>query len=116
MVESEGDGRQGKSYRRSLREVRSAVAAAGRAASDPAAAWPGNAAEDALRSMRLFVLFLGAQFRVSRYTIDALFLAVPDVIKKLQGTKHGSHPDEEFEAGISLLGDVITILLPNRRR
>lgn len=65
---------------------------------------------------RLRLLFLGAQFRVSRYTIDALFLAVPDVIKKLQGTKHGSHPDEEFEAGISLLGDVITILLPNRRR
>lgn len=65
---------------------------------------------------RLRLLFLGARFRVSRYTIDGLFHAVPDVIKELQGFKHGVHPDEEFETGISLLGEVITVLMPGRRR
>lgn len=65
---------------------------------------------------RLRLLYLGAQFRVSRHTVDGMFHAVPGVIDELQGTKHGVHPDEKFEAGISLLGDVVAILVPNRRR
>lgn len=72
--------------------------------------------DNGLPTRRLRLLFLAAQFRVSRYTIDGLFHAVPDVIKELQGFKHGVHPDEEFETGISLLGEVIAVLMPGRRR
>ena len=60
--------------------------------------------------------YLGHEYRVNRLTVEALFLAVPKTIKDMQGIKHGSSNDELFITAASLIGDVITMLVPNRRR
>lgn len=66
---------------------------------------------------RLKLFYIGDQYRVSRLTVEALFMAVPDTIDKiLQGVKHGSTSIEELETAVSLIGEVVAILVPNRRR
>jgi hypothetical protein len=65
---------------------------------------------------RLSLFYLAAKYRVNQITVNALFMAVPKIIKDLQGVKHGSTSDEMFDTAVALLGDVITVLVPNRRR
>lgn len=66
---------------------------------------------------RLKLYYIGDQYRVSRYTVEGLFSAVPKTIDGiLQGVKHGSTSVEELETAVSLIGEVIAILVPNRRR
>lgn len=65
---------------------------------------------------RLRLYYLGHEYRVSQVTINGLFMGVPATIDALQGMKHGAMSDELFETAVSLLGEVITMLVPNRRR
>lgn len=64
---------------------------------------------------RLRLLHLGHIYRLSRVTVQSVFMAVPGAIDDIQGVKHHSS-DEAFEVAVSLLGDAITLLVPERRR
>lgn len=73
-----------------------------------------NGTKGPTRRLKLF--YLGDQYRVNRITIHGLFMDVPATVDALQSVKHGSMSDEMFESAVSLIGDVIAILVPNRRR
>jgi len=66
---------------------------------------------------RLKLFYVGHVYRVSQLTVEGLFMAVPDMIDGvLEGVKHGSTSVEQLEIAVSLIGEVIAILVPNRRR
>lgn len=66
---------------------------------------------------RLKLFYVGHVFRVSQLTVEGLFMAVPGIIDGvLERVKHGSTSVEQLETAISLIGEVIAILVPNRRR